>query len=383
MRRVFFACCTAFLTGANSHGASACRRFLRRVLYRGRWGFRIIKVRTVALTDSPILLIVLAPRRVDADDGTKMNFMRNTNRVVWLGGCALLAACPVLAQEPKAGQVAGRVFYAAYMGLPPVDVDQAQVVYYRSKEGVQRGGAAHVYIDREFHTGLLPGGFSSFCLAPGNHTLGAYLDDAPTYKGKKTDLYLASLEGGKTYYLKVREDGNTFPMPIKREEAERELQATRSQMHALSRATSVEVCRYYEHLKDEERFKHYTLASDVLFAYGKSDLRDISGAGRHAISQLLDELHRDDAQIKHVQVTGHTDPLGTAFDNQLLGERRASTVRQMLVDGGVPESILSTAGAGSREPVVHTCYGPRVEQINCYAPNRRVEIRVELNRNPL
>ncbi|WP_164486744.1 OmpA family protein [Pseudomonas chlororaphis] len=307
--------------------------------------------------------------------------MRNTNRVVLLTGSTLLAAYPALAQEPKAGQVAGRVFYAAYVGVPPVAVDQAQVVYYRNKEGLQRSGAAHVYIDREFHTGLLPGGFTSFCLAPGSHTLGAYLDDAPSYKGKHTDLYLANLEGGRTYYLKVREDGNTFPMPIKREEAERELQATRSQMHALSRATSVETCRYYEYLKDDERFKHYSLASDVLFAYGKSDYRDISVAGRNAIGQLLGELQRDGAQIQQVQVTGHTDPFGTVADNQLLGERRANTVRQMLIDGGIAESILSTSSAGSREPVVHTCYGPRVEQISCYAPNRRVAIRVELNRS--
>ncbi|AZF49632.1 Outer membrane protein A precursor [Pseudomonas sp. R2-7-07] len=309
-----------------------------------------------------------------------MTLMRNTTLAGLLTGATLLASYPALAQEPKAGQVAGRVFYAAYIPPPPVAVDQTQVVYYRSKDGVQRAGAAHVYIDREFHTGLLPGGFTSFCLAPGSHTLGAYLNDAPTYKGKTTDLYLANLEGGRTYYLKVREDGGTFPMPLNREEAERELKATRSQMHALSRATNVEACRYYEYLKDDERFKHYTLASDVLFAHGKSDYRDISAAGRTAIERLLGELQRDEAQIKQVRVTGHTDPFGTASDNQLLGERRAHTVRQMLVDGGMAESILSTDSAGSREPVVHTCYGPRLEQINCYAPNRRVAIRVELDR---
>lgn len=317
---------------------------------------------------------------VDAGDGTKMTLMRNTNRAVLLAAASLLASYPSTAQEPKAGQVAGRVFYAAYVGLPPVAVDQAQVVYYRTQEGVQRKGAAHVYIDREFHTGLLPGGFTSFCLAPGSHTLGAYLNDAPTYTGKSTDLYQTKLEGGRTYYLKVREDGNTFPMPVEREPAERQLQGTRLQMHALSRATGVETCRYYEYLKDDERFKHYTLASDVLFASGKSDYRDISTAGRSAVSQLLDELRSDEAQIKHVQVTGHTDPFGSASDNQLLGERRANTVLQMLVDGGIGESILSTQSAGSREPVVHTCYGPRLEQINCYAPNRRVAIRVELDR---
>lgn len=302
------------------------------------------------------------------------------SRVVLLTSAPLLTTSPVLAQEPTAGQQAGRVFYAAYVGLPPVAVDQAQVVYYRSKGGVQRAGAAHVYVDREFHTGLLPGGFTSFCLVPGSHTLGAYLVDAPSYKGKNTDLYLANLEGGRTYYLKVREDGNTAPMSMNREDAEGELQSTRLQLHALSRASKVEACRYYEYLKDDARFKHYSLGSDVLFAYGKSDYRDISAAGRNAISELLGELQRDRAQIKQVQVTGHTDPFGSAADNQLLGERRANTVRQMLIDGGIAESILSTTSAGSREPVIHTCYGPKVEQISCYAANRRVAIRVELNR---
>jgi OOP family OmpA-OmpF porin len=325
-----------------------------------------------------IVLIFQAPNGC-AGGGTKMTHTRNTTRAAVLLGTLLLAQSS-LAQEPKAGQVAGRVFHTAYLGLPPVAVDQVQVVYYRSKQEVQRKSAAHVYIDRQFHTALLPGGYTSFCLAPGSHTLGAYLDDAPTYLGKSSDLYQANLEGGQTYYLKVREDGNTFPLPVKREEAERELGATRSQMHVLSRANSVEACRYYQYLKDEARFKHYTLASDVLFAYGRSDYADISAAGREAIGRLLGELQRDDAQIKHIQVTGHTDPFGSEADNQLLGERRASTVRQMLIDGGIPESILSAESAGNREPVVHTCYGPRVEQISCYAPNRRVAIRVELSR---
>jgi OOP family OmpA-OmpF porin len=308
-----------------------------------------------------------------------MTYEMNMTRAVVLFGATLLGAHPSIAQEPKNGTVPARVFYAAYMGLPPVAVDQVQVVYYRNKEDVQRKGAAHVYVDRQFHTGLLPGGFTSFCMAPGSHTLGAYLNDAPTYFGKSSDLYQANLEGGHTYYLRVREDGNTFPVPVKREEAERELGQTRSQVHVLSRASSVEACRYYEYLKDDARFKHYTLASDVLFPSGKSGYEDLSVAGRQAVFDMLNELHSDDAQIKHIQVTGHTDAFGTEADNQLLGEQRAKTVVQMLIDGGIAESILTAHSSASRDPVIHTCYGPRIEQINCYAPNRRVTLRVELS----
>ncbi|MGY2297158.1 OmpA family protein [Pseudomonas yamanorum] len=307
-----------------------------------------------------------------------MIFTPNITAAAVLLGTALLCAPPSLAQTPKPGQVAGRVFYSAYLGLPPVAVDQVQVVYYRTQVEVQRKGAAHVYVDRQFHTGLLPGGFTSFCMAPGSHTLGAYLNDAPTYLGKNTDLYQTNLEGGHTYYLKVREDGNTFPEPVKREVAERELGLTRLQVHVLSRAASVEACRYYEHLKDDARFKHYSLPGDVLFPSGKSDRADLSSAGREAIGQLLSQLRTDDAQIKHIQVTGHTDALGSDSDNELLGGRRANTVMQMLMDGGIPESLLTSNSSGSRDPVISTCYGPRAEQLSCYAPNRRVTLRVEL-----
>ncbi|AVJ22739.1 MULTISPECIES: OmpA family protein [Pseudomonas] len=289
-----------------------------------------------------------------------------------------LFCLPVIAAP--ADIVPGKVFDATYVPVPPIGEDQAQVVYYRVQQGVQRQGAAHVYVDREFHTGLLPGGYSTFCLAPGSHTLGAYLDDTPDYKGKRSDLYQASLQGGKTYYLRVREDGNTFPQPIKREEAERELSTLRVQAHALTRAASIEACRHYDYLVDESRFKHYELSSDVLFAFGKSGQQDISAVGRKAVGELVDELQRDDAQIRHVQVVGHTDPIGDEAKNQHLGQLRANTLRELLVAGGIPKSLISAASAGNRELVVFSCYGSRVQQIACYAPNRRVVVKVELGR---
>ncbi|WP_073521750.1 OmpA family protein [Pseudomonas fluorescens] len=291
---------------------------------------------------------------------------------------AVLFTAPVLAAP--AGTVAGKVFDDTYTSVPPIGEDQAQVVYYRAKEGVQRQGSAHLYVDREFHTALLPGGHASLCLAPGVHTLGAYLDDMPEYKGKRSDLYQATLQGGKTYYLRVREDGNTFPQPVKREEAEHQLVASRAQAHTLSRASAVEPCRYYDYLVDESRFKRYELSSDVLFAFGKSGQQDIPAAGRAAVRALIDALRQDDAQIRQVQVVGHTDPIGDEAENQQLGQARANTLRNLLIEGGIPDSIINAASAGNREPVVFSCYGKRVQQIACYAPNRRVVVTVELGK---
>lgn len=290
--------------------------------------------------------------------------------------CAALFNLPAMA-VPTAS-TPGKLFDATYVPVPPIGEDQAQVVYYRTQGGVQRKSAAHVYVDREFHTGLLPGGHTAFCVAPGAHTLGAYLDDMPSYKGKRSDLYQAQLQGGKTYYLRVREDGNTFPQPVVRDEAERELTPSRTQVHAVSRASSVEACRHYDYLVDESRFKRYELSSDVLFAFGKYGQQDIPQAGHQAIARLITDLQRDDAQIKHVQVVGHTDPIGDEAENQYLGQRRADTLRELLIAKGIPESIISAVSAGNREPVVFSCYGSRAEQVACYAPNRRVVVKVEL-----
>lgn len=280
----------------------------------------------------------------------------------------------------QAAPVVGKVFAHHYQELPPVGTDQAQVVYFRPLEGIQRQGAAHVYVDREFHTGLLPGGYTRFCLAPGPHVLGAYLGDAPSYLGKSLHLYQATLEGGRTYFLKVREDGNHFPLPVEREQAEPYLAQSRAQAHALSRASAVEACRHFDYLQDETRFKNYQLSSDVLFAFGKGEYQDISGAGRAAVAQWLTTLRKDDAQIRSIRVQGHTDPMGDEARNQLLGLQRAESVRQLLIELGLPESIISAQSFGHRELLVHSCYGTLAQQIACYAPNRRVALRVELSR---
>lgn len=302
-------------------------------------------------------------------------FLQRRKKTAALLSAALLA-CPVVAAP--ATEVARKVFAGAYVKVPPIGDDQTQVVYYRMEQGVQRKGAAHLYVDREFHSGLLPGGYSAFCLAPGAHTLGAYLDDTPEYKGKRSDLYQATLQGGKTYYLRVREDGNTWPQPVARQEAERELVNTRDQIHAVSRASSVEACRHYAYLTDESRFKRYDLSSDVLFASGASARKDISAAGYKAVQGLINELRQDHAQVRHVQVVGHTDPIGEESYNQKLGQARADTLRDMLIAGGIPDSLISSTSAGNREPLVFTCYGDRAQQTACYAPNRRVVVKVEL-----
>lgn len=191
-----------------------------------------------------------------------------------------------------------------------------------------------MYIDREFHTSLLLGGYSAFCSVPGVHTLGAYLGDEPLYPGKQRDLYQAKLEGGKTYFLRVREDGNTLPLAVKRTEAEPQLKLTYPQQHVLSRASRVEACRHYNFLETHKvSDRDYSFTVDRLFRNGTSEM---SVVGKQNLHQFLQSLQKDGVQAREIRVEGHTDPLGNEAENQLLGLQRANAVREALIALGAP-----------------------------------------------
>ncbi|MBC3438211.1 OmpA family protein [Pseudomonas sp. BW16M2] len=270
--------------------------------------------------------------------------------------------------------IAADAFGDLYRPVAPVGTQQAQVVYYRAAAMGAQPGSANVYVDREFHTGLLPGGYSAFCVSPGTHTLGAYLNDAPQYRGKTTDVYSAELEGGQTYFLKASEGGVSTPQAVTRAQAEVDLTNMRQQIHALSRASSVQACNY---LPASAPRKDYTLSSDVLFRFGKSSYGDISPEGRDAVRQLARQIKADNATLQHIEVIGHTDPIGSAAANQALGLQRAQTVRRVLIDAGLPGSSIQASSRGDSESLSSGCSGSRAEQIDCYAPDRRVVVRVK------
>lgn len=157
---------------------------------------------------------------------------RNTTLAMLLG-MLLIPMAFAKTQAPAGLQVFGE----SYQAVPAAAADQAQVVYYRSGEHAKTSGA-NVYIDGHFHTSLLPGGFTTFCLPPGGHMLGAYQHDAPLYRGKREELYRVQLEAGKTYFVKVADDGTGSPVSVDRVEAEKGLQHARKQIHAISRAAT-------------------------------------------------------------------------------------------------------------------------------------------------
>jgi OOP family OmpA-OmpF porin len=84
------------------------------------------------------------------------------------------------------------------------------------------------------------------------------------------------------------------------------------------------------------------------------------------------------AVIQFVNVSGHTDRLGSAQYNQKLSERRAEAVKRYLVARGFDASKVETYGFGKTTPV-KSCPDQKSRKalIECLAPNRRVVVDIQ------
>ena len=115
------------------------------------------------------------------------------------------------------------------------------------------------------------------------------------------------------------------------------------------------------------------LAADVLFDFDKHTIKPAAMQSLTKVAAVLVEMGKSAASVE-----GHTDGKGDDAYNVKLSERRASAVKDWLVqDGGIAANRLSAKGFGKSKPVV-----PNVKQDGTDDPdgrqkNRRVEIRVK------
>ena len=107
------------------------------------------------------------------------------------------------------------------------------------------------------------------------------------------------------------------------------------------------------------------LTSDILFDVDSATLRPES---RSTLRELAGNIQRYPDEV--IDVEGHTDSTGTTDHNQVLSERRASSVRQYLVDNGVPARSITAVGYGETRPKSSNST-PEGRQLN-----RRVEIHI-------
>lgn len=105
--------------------------------------------------------------------------------------------------------------------------------------------------------------------------------------------------------------------------------------------------------------------SDILFDVNKATLKPGATSNVEKISAILNQYPN-----YNISVEGHTDATGSDAYNQTLSERRAASVREALIAGGVSADRITSKGFGKTQPVASNDTPAGRQQ------NRRVEVIV-------
>jgi outer membrane protein OmpA-like peptidoglycan-associated protein len=129
-----------------------------------------------------------------------------------------------------------------------------------------------------------------------------------------------------------------------------------AKLRAQLRGTGVSVVRSGNNIS-------LVMPGNITFASGRAELNASFFSVLDSVVLVLKEYNSTT-----IDVSGHTDSTGSAQQNQVLSEERASTVAQYLRTRGVADQRLSVTGYGPTRPVASNDTPDGRQQ------NRRVEI---------
>jgi len=144
-----------------------------------------------------------------------------------------------------------------------------------------------------------------------------------------TGKFLLSLPAGKNYGITVAADGYLF----------------HSENFDLPKGDGFNLVNKDIELKNIKVGSNITLRN-VFFNTGKWDVKSDSYAELDRLVTLLSDI----PSLK-IEISGHTDNVGSVSFNELLSQRRADAVVNYLVGKGVDKKRLSAKGYGQSKPV--------------------------------
>ncbi len=120
------------------------------------------------------------------------------------------------------------------------------------------------------------------------------------------------------------------------------------------------------------------LVANVLFEFDRDRYRDIRTYSLESLDRALARIAEEGLVLQRVELVGHADRMagrGHPY-NQGLSERRAQTVRELLIGRGIAADAIHYEYRGDSQQV-QQCDGvkPRAALLECLLPNRRVEVR--------
>ena len=107
----------------------------------------------------------------------------------------------------------------------------------------------------------------------------------------------------------------------------------------------------------------------INFRFNSADLTEKSTAFVSGLGQIFSAQHSD---WKGLVVEGHSDSKGNNEYNKKLSQRRAESVRKVLIQNGVPDADIKAIGYGEERLLIN----PEQTEVD-FARNRRVEIKVQ------
>ena len=137
---------------------------------------------------------------------------------------------------------------------------------------------------------------------------------------------------------------------------------------ALSTAQAAEKTAQTAQKTAEGKFVYETVLTDtILFATGSVS---VDPAAKQRITELAGRLKAGNRNL-FIEIEGHTDSVGSVDRNDIVGLRRAESVRTIFSEQGVALNRMSTISRGERSPVAsHLTAAGR-------AANRRVVVTIK------
>ncbi|MEM9786717.1 MAG: OmpA family protein [Pseudomonadota bacterium] len=112
------------------------------------------------------------------------------------------------------------------------------------------------------------------------------------------------------------------------------------------------------------------MLSDVLFSFGDASLRPTTLDVLRVVAEQLNG-------IPAIEITGHTDSIGSEAYNIALGQRRADAVRDWLIaNTPLTADVVTARGVGESDPIAPNLTENGADNPAGRALNRRVEFAI-------
>ena len=135
---------------------------------------------------------------------------------------------------------------------------------------------------------------------------------------------------------------------VDRGTASAEISQLREQTHTLPRLEQNRNC-------SPELVQQYNIDVSALFKFDRSDYASILPEGKRQLQEIAAAAaqYRDATSV--IYIDGYTDPEGKPAYNQRLSQRRAQTVKRVMIENGFSAASLKAVATAKTIPVVTGC----------------------------